>query len=86
MRHRRLPRTDGQRDAEPATELETAGVAQLIADGSMPFPVDLAKPAAMSLMTGVSALRRKRLLQFLADVISRDLQPQATPLGQEDSC
>ncbi len=48
-------------------------LAQLVADGEVPFPRDLDDSTQRTLVLRVAHLRRGRLLRFIARVIARDI-------------
>lgn len=50
-------------------------LAGLIARGEVPFPSELSGPGIRLLATDVQRLRRERLMEFVAELIARDIHP-----------
>ena len=80
-----MPRGLGNRSGHAAAQLAVPAAtgltdeqigrsAELIAEGGMPFPSDLATGQTQALACRVQALRRVRLVQFIARLIALDLR------------
>jgi hypothetical protein len=59
-------------------------VARLVADGQIPLPDDLDDADLSRLVDRVSALRRRRLVQFIARAIAADLADDPGPHGNPE--
>jgi hypothetical protein len=68
-----IPRDSTSTMAEGLARPSLSGLAELVAAGQLPFPVDLSGPEVAELARLVRERRRERLLALVAQVIAADL-------------
>ena len=63
----------------PPTQEQLGRVAELVANGELPFPENLPAERSQRLLVDVQLRRRRRLVQFIARTIALDIHRSREP-------